>query len=112
MPATLSGGERQRVALARALVRRRPVLLLDEPFAALGPAMRRDLVDLVVEKAAARGLVALLVSHDPEDALRAAPRTLYVEAGEVRAEGETARLLAGGVSPALDAYLGLRDPRA
>ena len=47
LPRELSGGERQRVALARALVRDRPVLLLDEPFASLGPALRDDMLDLV-----------------------------------------------------------------
>ena len=48
LPSTLSGGERQRVALGRALVRHRPLLLFDEPFAALDPGMRAEMRDLIV----------------------------------------------------------------
>ena len=54
LPRELSGGERQRVALARVLVRDRPVLLLDEPFASLGPALRDDMLDLVADVHAER----------------------------------------------------------
>src|SRR5690606_13784007 len=68
LPAELSGGERQRVALSRALVRERPVLLLDEPFASLGPALRREMLDLVRDLQAERGMTILMVSHHPDDA--------------------------------------------
>src|SRR5262245_49220619 len=63
LPRELSGGERQRVALARVLVRDRSVLLLDEPFASLGPALRQDMLDLVKELHAERRMTILFVTH-------------------------------------------------
>jgi thiamine transport system ATP-binding protein len=106
LPSQLSGGERQRVALARSLVRDRPVLLLDEPFAALGPALRREMLDLVRALQADRKLTVLLVSHQPEDALYAAPRTAFVYDGQVLQVGATRDLLDGGAGSELRAYLG------
>ena len=106
LPGQLSGGERQRAALARSLVRNRPILLLDEPFAALGPALRREMLDLVREMQAARGLTVLLVSHHPDDARYAAGRTAFVHAGRILAVDETGRLLSGESAPELRAYLG------
>jgi thiamine transport system ATP-binding protein len=105
LPAQLSGGERQRVAIARCLVRRRPVLLLDEPFAALGPAMRQEMLDLVDALRRSAGLTILMVTHDPQDAARIAGRTAFIAAGEVVAIDATARLLASD-DPAIRAYLG------
>lgn len=108
-PDQLSGGQRQRIGLARALVRRRPVLLLDEPFSALGPALRREMLRLVTELRLAHGLTVLLVSHDPEDARLAAGRSVFIDEGRLLAEGPTADLLARRDLPALAAYLGQED---
>ncbi len=106
LPSQLSGGERQRAALARSLVRDRPVLLLDEPFAALGPALRREMLDLVRALQADRKLTVLLVSHQPEDALYAATRTAFVHDGHVLQVGATRDLLDGADAAELRAYLG------
>jgi thiamine transport system ATP-binding protein len=85
LPGQLSGGERQRVALARCLVRDRPVLLLDEPFAALGPALRREMLDLIADIHSERAMTVLLVTHQPEDARRIAARTAFVHDGRILA---------------------------
>ena len=106
LPGQLSGGERQRVALARALVRRRPVLLLDEPFVALGPRLRREMLDLVDRLRRDAGLTVILVSHQPEDARRIAQRTAFVYDGRVLVEGPTATLLDDPPVPELAQYLG------
>jgi thiamine transport system ATP-binding protein len=106
LPAQLSGGERQRVALARSLVRNRPVLLLDEPFAALGPALRREMLDLVRALQQSQNLTVLLVSHQPEDALYAAPRTAFVHEGHILQVADTRSLFDGAAVPELRAYLG------
>ncbi|MCI5110946.1 MAG: ATP-binding cassette domain-containing protein [Marivita sp.] len=101
----MSGGQQSRAALARVLLQGRPVLLLDEPFAALGPALKIEMLDLVAEVAAAEGLTVLLVSHDPQDARRFASKTIVVENGEVAPPQETGPLL-DNPPPGLRAYLG------
>jgi thiamine transport system ATP-binding protein len=83
LPSELSGGERQRVALARVLVRGRPVLLLDEPFASLDAALRAEMTDLVGELHSRTHMTVLMVTHDPEDARRIGERVLRIEGGHV-----------------------------
>jgi thiamine transport system ATP-binding protein len=107
LPRELSGGERQRVAIARSLVRRRPLLLLDEPFAALGPALRRDMLDLVAALGRDNAMTVIMVSHDPADALRVADRTAFIQDGSIAAFGPTRELLDHPDLPALADYLGV-----
>jgi thiamine transport system ATP-binding protein len=104
-PGELSGGQQSRVALARVLVRRKPLLLLDEPFAALGPALRAEMLDLVRTVAHETRATVLMVSHDPDDARRIADLTLYLGEGRAQAPVPTAALFADP-PPALAAYLG------
>ena len=107
LPGQLSGGERQRVALARCLVRDRPVLLLDEPFAALGPALRREMLDLIADIHRERAMTVLLVTHEPADARRIAARTAFVHDGRILAARPTPDLLGSTDIPELRDYLGV-----
>lgn len=104
-PASLSGGQNGRVALARVLLRARPLLLLDEPFAALGPALKREMLALVARIADETGATVLMVTHDPADARRFAPRTILVENGVAHPPVPTGPLL-DDPPPGLRAYLG------
>ncbi|MDP1701401.1 MAG: thiamine ABC transporter ATP-binding protein [Aestuariivirga sp.] len=101
----LSGGERQRIAIARALVRDKPVLLLDEPFTALGPALRRDMLDLVREIQKERKLTVLMVTHQPEDAKYAASRIAFVQIGRIAHVLPTKQFFAASAPADIGDYL-------
>ncbi|MGB9097525.1 thiamine ABC transporter ATP-binding protein ThiQ [Erwinia sp.] len=105
LPSQLSGGQRQRAALARCLVRQHPLLLLDEPFSALDPALRKEMLQLVDEVCLERNITLLMVSHSIEDAARIAPRSLLIVEGRVYWDGSTEVLLNGEVPEA--AVLGI-----
>ena len=68
LPTSLSGGQQQRVGLARCLVRRRPVLLLDEPFSALDRDLRDDIAALILELQQELRLRLVVSTHQPDDA--------------------------------------------
>ena len=98
LPGELSGGQRQRVALARCLVREQPILLLDEPFSALDPALRQEMLLLVKEVCERQGLTMLMVSHSVEDAVRIAPRSVVIADGRIAWDGDTEQLASGKAS--------------
>lgn len=85
LPSQLSGGQQSRVALARVLVQRHPLVLLDEPFSALGPAMRKEMTTLAREVGAKTGATMLMVSHDLADAQAFADHVVWVADGVAHA---------------------------
>lgn len=104
-PAALSGGQQSRAALARALLQDREIMLMDEPFSALGPAMKAEMLDMSVELARAAGRTVVMVTHDPADATRIADAIIGVVDGVARPPMETARFLNDPPEP-LKAYFG------
>lgn len=104
-PGALSGGQQSRVAIARVLVSARDVVLLDEPFAALGPALKDDMLDLVQDSLGASGRTVIMVTHDPADARRVAGQTVLIADGLAHPPQPTAGLL-DNPPAALAAYLG------
>lgn len=106
LPGSLSGGERQRAAFARALVRHRPVLLLDEPFAALDPGLRAAMVELLVDLHTETRATILLVTHNPRDVDRLADHVLFIEDGYVLVDAQKDVFLTRGDLPAVGNFLG------
>ena len=86
-PDTLSGGEQQRVALARALAPAPKVMLLDEPFANVDATLRRALREDARRALRDAGSVALVVTHDPEEALELGDRIVVLGDGRVLQAG-------------------------
>jgi osmoprotectant transport system ATP-binding protein len=105
-PAALSGGQAQRVGLARALAADPDILLMDEPFGAVDPIIRRELRAELRRIHAETGKTILLVTHDPAEALELATHLVVLRGGRVVAEGEARALTRPPVPPFLRALFG------
>ena len=92
-PHQLSGGERQRVAFARALVTEPQLILADEPTQMLDASLRHELVDLISQLAADRGLAVLHITHDLALAQYSCARLVVMHQGRVVEHGTTAEVL-------------------
>jgi predicted glycosyltransferase/ABC-type transport system involved in Fe-S cluster assembly fused permease/ATPase subunit len=89
---TLSGGQRQRIALARALVRRTPILLLDEPTTGLDAATQAEVVTVLREELLAAGTTVVIATHDPR-LIQSADEVVMVDDGRIVAQGSYSELL-------------------
>lgn len=81
-PTALSGGQKQRVALARCLLRDKPILLLDEPFSALDPQLRIEMLWLIDQLCAEKMLTLLLVTHQPQELKGHIDRIIHLHQGK------------------------------
>ena len=106
-PGDLSGGQRGRTGLARVLLRERPLLLLDEPFAALGPALKDEMLEVLDNVMSSNSATALMVTHDPQDALIFADQAILVADGYASAPQPIQEIF-NDPPPSLKAYLGNR----
>jgi glycine betaine/proline transport system ATP-binding protein len=83
MTAELSGGMQQRVGLARALATKQEILLMDEPFSALDPLIRRDMQNLFLDIQGEVQRTVVFVTHDLDEALRLGHRVAIMKDGEI-----------------------------
>ncbi|MEM9709419.1 MAG: ABC transporter ATP-binding protein [Pseudomonadota bacterium] len=87
-PHTLSGGEQQRVALARALAPKPPVMLMDEPFSGLDNRLRDGIRDETLAILKEEGAAVVLVTHEPDEAMRMADEIALMRDGQVVQTGK------------------------
>lgn len=102
----LSGGQRQRVALARALAPEPAMLLLDEPFGALDASVRADLRQWLRRLQRERGITAIFVTHDQDEALELADRVVILNRGRVEQCGKPSEVYDRPASPFVASFLG------
>ena len=91
-PARLSGGEQQRVALARAIAPRPGVLLMDEPFSGLDVDLRASMQEETLAILRETRATSVIVTHDPEEAMRLSERIVVLKAGKILQEGSAETL--------------------
>ncbi|MBE7637682.1 ATP-binding cassette domain-containing protein [Sneathiella sp. P13V-1] len=105
-PHELSGGEQQRVALARAMAPNPSVILMDEPFSGLDTVLRNHVRDETLRILKSQNTTTLLVTHDPEEAMRMADQIILMKDGEVVQQGTPAELYSQPKNEFVASFLG------
>jgi thiamine transport system ATP-binding protein len=103
----LSGGEAQRVSIARAIIRNKPILLFDEPFAALDPYLKNEMIILIKRLHIESGFTIIVVSHNPEDCLKLCDEVAFIDQGSIYKRGNSISMLKNPTDMKLRKYLGL-----
>ena len=107
-PSQLSGGQQQRVGVARGLAADPNILLMDEPFGAVDPLVRRELQDELLRIQSTLAKTIVFVTHDVDEALRLGDQViLLAQGGKVAQRGTGPELLADPASPFVSGFLGL-----
>ena len=105
-PHELSGGEQQRIALARSIASNPRVLLLDEPFSSLDTNLRNEIRDYTTQLLKQMGITAIIVTHDPDEAMLIADRIILMNKGEITQIGSAFELYHKPVDEFAESYLG------
>ena len=103
-PHQLSGGEQQRVALARALAPRPRVMLMDEPFSGLDNRLRDGIRDSTLEILKEEGAAVVLVTHEPDEAMRMADEIALMRDGQIVQRGAPYNIYSAPVDKAAAAF--------
>jgi glycine betaine/proline transport system ATP-binding protein len=103
-PHSLSGGMQQRVGLARALAVGPQVLLMDEPFSALDPLIRRDMQDELVALQRELKMTIVFITHDLHEALKLGDRVAIMKDGAFVQVGEPQAIVCGPADPYVSAF--------
>jgi osmoprotectant transport system ATP-binding protein len=107
-PAQLSGGEQQRVGVARALAADPPILLMDEPFSAVDPVVRRELQREILRLQSELHKTIVFVTHDIDEAVRLADLVaVFGPGGSLQQYDEPARLLSRPANDFVSRFVGL-----
>ncbi len=106
-PAQLSGGERQRVGVARALAAEPPVMLMDEPFAAVDPVVRERLQDDLLRIHERLGMTVIFVTHDIDEALRLGDHVAVIRDGRLVQYASPRDLLARPADDFVRGFVGI-----
>lgn len=107
-PAQLSGGEQQRVGVARALAADPPILLMDEPFSAVDPIVRRELQREIIRLQNELHKTIVFVTHDIDEAIRLADFiAVFGPGGSMQQYEKPARLLSRPANDFVSSFIGL-----